>query len=56
MAHTRDLTKTRVIDCYAARLHSALADQTPAGVDQHHITAIDRPTARDESSARHGTA
>jgi putative transposase len=52
LAHARDLITAWVTDSNTARPHSALAYQTPAGFALHLTTAIARPAARDESSAR----
>jgi transposase InsO family protein len=52
LAHARDLIAARVTDHNTARPHSALGCQTPAGFAPHPTTAIARPSARDESSAR----
>ena len=51
-----DLIATWVADYNAARAHSALGYQTPAGFALHLTTAIARPAARDESSARRAIA
>jgi putative transposase len=51
LAYARDLIAW-VADYNTARPHSALGYQTPAGFALHLTTAIARPAARDESSAR----
>ena len=56
LAHARDLITEWVIDYNTARPHSALGYQTPAGFALHLTTAIARPAARDESSARRAIA
>lgn len=48
----RDLIVTWITDCNTERPHSALSYQTPAGFALHLTTAIARPSARDENSAR----
>lgn len=52
LAHARDLITAWVTDYNTARPHSALGYQTPAGFALHLTTAISRPAARDEGSAR----
>ena len=52
LAHARDLIADWVTDYNTERPHSALGYQTPAGFALHLTTAIARPAARDESSAR----
>lgn len=52
LAHTRDLIVAWVTDYNTERPHSALGSQTPAGLALHMTTAIARPAARDEGSAR----
>ncbi|NBE09673.1 IS3 family transposase [Paragemmobacter ruber] len=52
LAHARDLIAAWVADYNTARPHSALGYQTPAGFALNLTTAIARPAARDESSAR----
>jgi putative transposase len=52
LAHARDLIATWVTDYNTERPHSALGYQTPAGFALHLTTAIARPAACDESSAR----
>jgi putative transposase len=52
LAHARDLIATWVTDYNTARPHSAVRYQTPAGFALHLTTAIARPAACDESSAR----
>jgi hypothetical protein len=54
--HARDLIAARVTGYNTARPHSALGYQTPAGFALHLTTAIARPAARDESSARRAIA
>lgn len=56
LAHARDLIAEWVTDYNTARPHSALGYQTPAGFALHLTTAIARPAARDESSARRAIA
>ncbi len=56
LAHARDLIAAWVTDYNTARPHSALGYQTPAGFALHLTTAIARPAARDESSARRAIA
>lgn len=56
LAHARDLITAWVTDYNTARPHSALGYQTPAGFALHLTTAIARPAARDESSARRAIA
>ena len=52
IAHARELIAAWVTDYNTERPHSALGYQTPAGFALHLTTAITRPAARDESSAR----
>ena len=52
----RDLIAAWVIDYNTARPHSALGYQTPASFSLHLTTAIARPAARDEGSARRAIA
>ncbi len=56
LVHARDLIAAWVTDYNTARPHSALGYQTPAGFALHLSTAIARPAARDESSARRAIA
>ena len=56
LAHARDLIAAWVTDYNTERPHSALGYQTPAGFALHLTTAIARPAARDESSARRAIA
>ena len=56
LAHARDLTAAWVTDYNTQRPHSALGYQTPAGFALQLTTAIARPAARDESSARRAIA
>ena len=56
LAHARDLIAALMTDYNTERPHSALGYQTPAGFAMHLTTAIARPTARDESSARRAIA
>ena len=56
LAHARDLIAAMVIDYNTARPHSALGYQTPAGFALHPTTAIARPAARGEGSARRAIA
>lgn len=50
--HARDLLAAWVTDYNTERAHSAPGYQSPAGFALHLTTAIARPVARDESSAR----
>jgi transposase InsO family protein len=56
LAQTRDLIVAWVNDDNTARPHSALGYQTPAGFALRLTTAIARPAARDEGSARRAIA
>ena len=56
LTHARDLIAAWVTDYNTERPHSALGYQPPAGFALHLTTAIARPTARDESSARRAIA
>ncbi len=56
LAHACDLIAAWVTDYNTARPHSALGYQTPAGFALHLTTAIARPAARDEGSARRAIA
>ncbi|WP_149142025.1 IS3 family transposase [Gemmobacter caeruleus] len=56
LAHARNLIAAWVTDYNTERPHSALGYQTPAGFALHLTTAIARPAARDESSARRAIA
>lgn len=56
LVHARDLITARVDDYNNQRPHSAFGYQTPARFALHLSTAIARPAARDESSARRATA
>ncbi len=56
LAHARDLIAKSVTDYNTARSHSALGYQTPAGFALHLTTAIARPAARYEGSARRAIA
>jgi transposase InsO family protein len=56
LAHARDLIAAWVTDYNTARPHSALGYQTPAGFALHLTTAIARPAARDDGSARRAIA
>ncbi|WP_197647603.1 integrase core domain-containing protein, partial [Tabrizicola soli] len=56
LAHARDLIAEWVTDYNTARPHSALGYQTPTGFALHLTTAIARPAARDDSSARRAIA
>jgi putative transposase len=56
IAHARDLIDAWVTDYNTARPHSSLGYQTPAGFALNLTTAIARPAARDESSARRAIA
>lgn len=52
LAHARELMTAWVIDYNTARPHSALGYQTPAGFALQLTTAIARPAAYAEGSAR----
>lgn len=52
IAHARDLIAEWVTDYNTERPHSALGYQTPAGFALHLATAITRPAAQHDSSAR----
>ena len=52
LTHAREIIMAWVIDYNTARPHSALGYQSPTGVALYLTTAIARPAARDESSAR----
>lgn len=52
LAHARDLFTAWAAGYNTERPHSTLGYQTPAGFALHLTTAIARPAARDESSAR----
>ena len=56
LAHARELMAAWVNEYNTARPHSALGYQTPAGFALHLTTAIARPAARNESSARRAIA
>ena len=56
LPHARDMIAAWVTDYNTARPHSALGYQTPAGFARHLTTAIARPAARDEGSARRAIA
>jgi len=56
LTYARDLTVAWFNDYNTARPHSALGYQTPAGFALHLTTAIARPAARDEGSARQAIA
>lgn len=56
LAHAPQLTAAWVTDYNSAQPHSALGYQTPAGFALHLNTAIARPAAHDESSARRAIA
>lgn len=56
LAHARDLIAAWVRNNNTERPHSALRYQTPAGFAQQLTTAIARPAARDECSARRAIA
>ncbi|MCQ0970120.1 IS3 family transposase [Paracoccus sp. TK19116] len=56
LSHARALIAQWVTDYNTERPHSALGYQTPAGFALHLTTAIARPAARDESSARRAIA
>jgi transposase InsO family protein len=56
LAHARDLIAAWVTDYNTERPHSALGYQTPAGFALHLTTAIARPAAHDENSARRAIA
>ena len=55
-AHARDLITAWAAGYNTERPHSTLGYQTPAGFALHLTTAIARPAARDESSARRAIA
>ncbi|MDP2062953.1 MAG: transposase, partial [Phaeovulum sp.] len=56
IAHARDLIAAWTTDYNTQRPHSALGYQTPAGFALHLTTAIARPAAQLESSARRAIA
>jgi putative transposase len=56
LAHVRDLIDAWTIDYNTQRPHSALGYQTTGRVGLHQTTAIARPAARDEGSARRAIA
>lgn len=56
VGHARELMAAWVTDYNTARPHSALGYQTPAGFALQLTTAIARPAAREESSARRAIA
>ena len=56
LVHARNLIATWVTDYNTARPHSALGYQTAASFALRLTTAIARPAARDESSARRAIA
>jgi putative transposase len=56
LAHARDLIVAWVTDYTTARPHASLGYQTPAGFALHLTTAIARPAARDNGSARRAIA
>ena len=56
LAHARELIADWVTDYNTERPHSALGDQTAAEFALHLTTAIARPAARLESSARRAIA
>ena len=56
LAHARDLIAAWVDDYNTQRPHSALGYETPADYARALTTAIARPAARDESSARRAIA
>jgi putative transposase len=56
LAHARDLIAAWVTDYNTERPHSAIGYQTPAGFALHLTTAIARPAAQLESSARRAIA
>jgi putative transposase len=56
LAHARDLITAWAAGYNTERPHSTLGYQTPAGFALHLTTAIARPAARDESSARRAIA
>ena len=56
LAHACDLITAWVADYNTERPHSAIGYQTPASFAPQLTTAIARPAARDESSARRAIA
>ena len=56
LAHARVVIAARAADDNTERPHSALGCKTPADNAQTLTTAIARPAARDESSARQAIA
>ena len=56
LAHARTAISSWVADYNTERPHSALGYQTPTGYARTLTTAIARPAARDESSARRAIA
>ena len=56
LSHARDLIAIWVTNYNTERPHSALGYQTPAGFALHLTTAIARPAARDDGSARRAIA
>ena len=56
LTHARELITVSITDYNTTRPHAALGYQTPAGFALHLTTAIARPAARDESSARRAIA
>ena len=56
LAHARALITAWAVDYNTARPHSALGYQTPTEFALHMTTAIARPAARNESSARRAIA
>jgi putative transposase len=56
LAHARELINAWISDYNTDRPHSALGYQTPEGFALHLTTAIARPAARDEGSARRAIA
>lgn len=56
LTHARELITVSITNYNTTRPHAALGYQTPAGFALHLTTAIARPAARDESSARRAIA
>ena len=56
LSHARDLIAIWVTNYNTERPHSALGYQTPEGFALHLTTAIARPAARDDGSARRAIA
>ena len=56
LTNARELMAALVTDYNAARPHSALGHQTPAGFALHLTIATARPAAREEGAARRAIA